>query len=136
MKLKYKQAFLDMACRFGETSEANRLKVGAMLVKGSFPIACGTNGQPPKWHTEICEDELGNTLPTVRHAEKACLDKLRNSHETAEGCVMFVSHSPCLSCSIEIVSSGIKHVVYKHDYRCYDGVAYLKKHGVVVEQLD
>ena len=49
MKQKYKAALLDMAERFGETSYATRLKVGALLFKNDSIIALGTNGQPPKW---------------------------------------------------------------------------------------
>lgn len=136
MKQKYKAALLDMAERFGETSYANRLKVGALLYKNDSIIALGTNGQPPKWHTEVCEGEDGKTLSTVRHAEEACLQKLWNSHEIAEGSTMFISHSPCLSCSIKLVTAGIKSIVYKHDYRCDEGLKYLIKNGVLVEKLN
>lgn len=136
MKEKYKKALLDMAERFGETSYADRLKVGALLYKNDSIIALGTNGQPPKWHTEVCEGEDGKTLSTVRHAEEACLQKLWNSHETAEGSTMFISHSPCLSCSIKLVTAGIKSIVYKHDYRCDEGLKYLIRHGVAVEKLN
>lgn len=136
MKLKYALAFLDMSERFGETSESNRLKVGAMLVnRKGFPVAVGCNGTPSGWPTNVCEDGDGKTSSVVRHAEKAALDKLRNSAEKAEDCIMFVSHEPCLSCAIEIVDAGITEVWYKHDYvsNAYgSGVDYLKSAGIIV----
>lgn len=135
MKQKYKLALLDMAERFGQTSCAKRLQVGALLYKNNSIISLGTNGQPPGWPTEVCEDEDGYTLPTVRHAEDACLQKLWNSHETAEGAVMFISHAPCLSCAIKLVTAGISGVVYRHEYRSQDGLKYLKANGVEVEHI-
>ena len=136
MKQKYHSAFLDMAIRFGQTSEASRLKVGALLVRNGKILSQGTNGQPPKWKTEVCEDEEGNTLPTVRHAEVACLEKLWNSTETAEGATMYVSHSPCLSCGIKIFTAGVTSVFYKEEYRSDEGVKFLLKNGVKVEKFE
>lgn len=127
---------MDMACRFGQTSSAERLKVGAILFKNDSIIALGTNGTPPKWDTEICEDEEGKTLSIVRHAEDAALQKLWKSTETAENAEMFVSHSPCLNCSIKIVTSGIKKVYYKYEYRSDEGLKHLIDCGVMIEKID
>ncbi|BAU40047.1 hypothetical protein [Ralstonia phage RSP15] len=139
MKYKYALAFLDMAERFGQTSTAERLKVGALLVnhKG-FPVAVGCNGTPAGWKHNYCEDpETGFTLPVVRHAERAALDKLRNSSEKAENCIMFISHAPCLNCAIEMVDAGLSEVWYKHPYfkegvEYREGIDYLKSRGVIV----
>jgi len=126
---------MDMAERFGQTSTAQRLKVGAILYKNGGLISLGCNGQPPGWHTEVCEDDEGNTLPTVRHAEEAALQKLYLSTETSEGAEMFVSHAPCLQCSLKIVAAKIKKVYYRHEYRSQDGLNYLIEQGVEVERI-
>ena len=136
MKEVYKLALIDMACRFAETSYAKKLKVGCLIFKNDSVIALGCNGQPPGWHTEVCEDDNGNTLSTVRHSEDAALQKLWNSSETADGAEMFISHKPCLNCSIKIVTAGIRKVYYRHDYRCNDGIEYLLKHSVQIEQIN
>jgi len=135
MKEKYALALMDMTCRFGETSEATRLKVGAMIFKNDSCIALGTNGQPPKWYTEECEDGNGETLPTVRHAEAAALEKLYLSTETSEGADMFISHSPCLNCGLKIVAAKIKTVYYRHEYRSFEGRKYLESQGVNVIKI-
>ena len=136
MKQKYHSAFLDMAIRFGQTSEASRLKVGALLVRDGKILSQGTNGQPPKWHTEVCEDDEGNTSSTIRHAEIACLEKLWNSTETAEKATMYISYSPCLNCSIKIFTAGVSSVYYKEEYRCDEGIHFLKARGVKVEKFE
>jgi len=37
---------------------------------------------------------------------------------------------------MEVVDSGISKVYYKHDYRCEDGINYLKSSGVVVQKIN
>lgn len=136
MKDKYFRAFMDMAIRFGQTSESERLKVGSMLVKNGNIIALGVNGTRAGWHTNKCEDEYGNTTPAVRHSEIAALDKLRRSHETSVGATLFVSHSPCLPCAVELVEAGVEKVIYKFDYRSDEGVKYLQEHNIPVYKLE
>ena len=126
---------MDMAERFGQTSSANRLKVGCLIYKNDSIVSLGVNGQPPGWYTEVCEGSDGLTLRTVRHAEQAALDKLVTSTETSVGATMFVSHQPCLACSIRIVSAKISKVYYRHQYRTNEGVKYLQNNGVEVEQI-
>lgn len=156
MKEKYKLAFMDMAERFGQTSEAVRLKVGCLLVKNGHIIAEGVNGMPPNWPTEVCEeeerscgwaiseeypyeDDMGTyklvTKPECRHSEVAALEKLWRSSETSDGAEAYVSHSPCLPCSIKLNTAGITKVYYRHDYRSDEGIKYLIANGVGVEKL-
>lgn len=132
MKRKYLDAFMDMTERFAQTSEAKRLKVGAMLLKNGNPIAVGVNGTRAGWYTNVCEDDYGNTKSEVRHAEVAALDKLRTIRETSDGCTLLVTHSCCLNCAIEVVEAGIVEVVYRDDYRSTAGIEYLKEKGVKV----
>lgn len=136
MKHKYVVALMKMAETFGETSSAERLKVGCLIYKNGAVISLGVNGQPPGWHTEQCEDADRKTLPTVRHAEAAALEKLYLSTETSEDAEMFISHSPCLQCCLKIVAAKISKVYYRHDYRCNEGLKYLKENGVVVYKVE
>lgn len=135
MKDKYLTALMDMACRFGETSAATRLKVGAIIYKNDAIVSLGVNGQPPGWHTEVCEED-NKTLETVRHAEDAALQKLWNSTETAQGATMFVSHKPCIHCAIKMSTAGISKVYYRHDYRSDEGLNYLISKQISVEKID
>lgn len=135
MKERYLEAFMDMTLRFAQTSEAKRLKVAACLIKNGNPICFGTNGTPPGWPSNICEDEDGNTLPEVLHAEVQCLNKLRKINETSIGATLLITHSPCIRCCREIVDSGIVKVYYRHEYRTTEGLEYLKANGVEVERI-
>lgn len=135
MKNKYKLALMDMAERFAQTSEATRLKVGALIYKNDSIISLGVNGQPPGWPTEQCEGGAGLTLPTVRHAEAAALEKLYLSHETSNGATMFVNYAPCLQCALKIKAAKINEVYYREEYRSRDGINYLTENGVRVVKM-
>jgi dCMP deaminase len=136
MKEIYKRAFMDMAVRFGQTSHAERLKVGCLLVVRDQIVSQGVNGQPPGWPTEVCEDENNNTLPSVRHAEIAALDKLSRMDASCYHGYAFVSHMPCLACSRKLYGAGIDRVYFRFPYRDTSGVDWLKEQGIHVEKVD
>lgn len=135
MKQKYIEAYMDMAERFAQTSEANRLKVGAMIIKNDSVLALGVNGSYPGWETNECEDATGQTAWYVRHAEAAALDKMLLSHETTKDATMVITHAPCKMCSLKIKAAGITKVLYRHAYRDDSGIIYLQNKGVDVQQI-
>ena len=135
MKDKYKFSYMRMAKVFSETSEAKRLKVAALIVKDDKIISLGVNGTISGWDTNCCEDNDGNTSWFVKHAEQAALNKLRKSHESSLGADMFITHSPCLNCCLDIIDSGIKKVYFSYFYRDKSGIDLLLDNGVDVEQI-
>jgi dCMP deaminase len=142
MKLKFIQAYMDTATRFAELSQARRLHVGAIVVKDDRIISIGYNGMPAGWDNN-CEDTVQHsddtvslkTKPEVLHAETNAIAKLARSNESGLGGDMFITHSPCLDCAKLIYQAGIKRVYFGSAYRSNDGVDFLKKSGVEVEQV-
>lgn len=134
MKQKLINAYMETAEIFSKLSTANRLKVGAILVKDQRIISIGYNGTPEGW-CNICEDEHNKTLPEVIHSEMNCINKLAKSNESGEGSTMFVTHSPCMECAKSIYGAGIKKVYYKNYYRDDAGIEFLKKCGIEVVHL-
>jgi dCMP deaminase len=76
------------------------------------------------------------TKPECLHAETNAITKLARSVESGEGASMFITHAPCLDCAKLIYQSGIKHVYYKNTYRDTNGINFLTKSSVAVEQLN
>lgn len=132
---KYDIAYLEMAEAFSKTSVAERLKVGCVIVRDGQPISLGINGTPSGWYTNNCEDENGETSWFTKHAEVQALNKLRKSTESSVGADMYITHSPCKMCCLDIIDAGIKRVVFKESYRDTSGIEILKQHGIIVEQL-
>ena len=162
MKEKFVTAYMDVAQRFAELSTARRLHVGAIVVKDDRIISIGYNGMPAGWDNDcenteyVSSDEqipspdemkrLGFTgtdqgwyrlksKPEVLHAETNAIAKLAKSTESGDGAVLFVTHSPCLDCAKLIFQSGIRSVFYRNSYRSTDGVSFLERSGVTVEQV-
>jgi len=46
--------------------------------------------------------------------------------------VMYLTLSPCENCSMAIINSGIKKVIYKNKYRNETGINILKKAGIQI----
>lgn len=144
MKSKHITAYMKTAEVFAECSTAVRAKVGAIIVKDDRIISIGYNGMPSGWDN-TCENFVGydnggkerlNTKPEVLHAETNAIAKLAKSTESGDGATMFLTHSPCMDCAKLVFQSGISTVYYREHYRNNDGIEFLKKSGVQVEQLD
>lgn len=138
MKDKFKQAYMQSAEIFAELSHATRLKVGAIIVKEGRIISIGYNGMPTGWDN-VCEYAMVNgtlkTNPEVLHAESNAITKLAKSFESGEGAALFATRSPCLECAKLIHQSGITEVYYSDHYRKSDGVNFLLKCNIIVEQI-
>jgi dCMP deaminase len=134
MKQKFINAYMKTAEVFAELSSARRLHVGAIVVKDDRIISIGYNGMPSGWDND-CEIELHQpigrvdlvTRPEVLHAETNAIAKLAKSTESGDGATMFITHAPCLDCAKLIYQSGINSVYYRNAYRNDDGIEFLKK---------
>jgi len=134
---------MDVAQRFSELSSAKRLKVGAIVVKDDRIISIGYNGMPSGWDNtceevvEVHEDGgvVTKTRPEVIHAEANAIAKLARGNESGDGSSMFLTHAPCIDCAKQVYTAGIKKVYYQNSYRDTQGIDFLEKCGVVVENI-
>ena len=142
MKQKHIEAYMKTAEVFAECSTAARLHVGAIIVKDERIISIGYNGTPSGWDNN-CEDIKVNndgdyvtvTKPEVLHAETNAIAKLAKFNGSGSGSVLFVTHAPCIDCAKLVFQAGISSVFYRNSYRDHDGVDFLNKAGVKVEQI-
>jgi dCMP deaminase len=128
---------------FAELSHARRLHVGAIVVKDDRIISIGYNGMPAGWDNDcedlvhrIAEEPVLKTKPEVLHAETNAIAKLARSTESGLGADIFITHAPCLDCAKLIYQSGINRVYYGENYRSDEGVKFLTKSGITVEQIE
>lgn len=136
MKAKHIKAYMTAALAFAQCSNAERLKVGSVIVKRNRIISCGYNAFPEHITESKCELEDNTTDPRVRHAEKNALLGVMKSNESTEDAVLFCTHYCCLQCSIDIVDSGITKVYVLYPYRDNKGVEYLQANNVTVTKLN
>ena len=134
MKKKFIDYFMDMAELTASLSYANRLQVGALIVKGNRVIGTGYNGMPTDWEND-CEVG-GVTKPEVLHAETNAIAKVAQSTESSTGATLFCTHAPCIDCAKLIFQSGINTLYYRNEYRDDQGVKFLKLGGVNVHHYN
>ena len=126
--------YLRMALIWAENSYCARRQVGALIVKDKMTISDGFNGTPSGFEN-ICEDEDGNTIPYVLHAEANAITKIARSGNNSDGATLYVTDEPCIECSKLIIQAGIRRVVYAREYRLHEGLALLKRANVEVVHL-
>ena len=139
---KWQLAYMDTAKRFAALSTAQRLQVGSIVVKDNRIISIGYNGMPSGWDNcceEVIDDDGGSGIYVTRkeviHAEANAIAKLARSTESGKDADMYITHAPCIECAKQIYGAGIKRVFYSDKYRSDEGVNFLNKCGVEINQL-
>ncbi|HPW97625.1 MAG TPA: dCMP deaminase family protein [Flavobacterium sp.] len=132
---KYDVAYLRIASEWSKLSYCKRKQVGAIIVKNRMIISDGYNGTPSGFEN-CCEDDEGLTKWYVLHAEANAISKLAQSSQSSEDATLYITLSPCKECSKLIHQSGIKRVVFQNGYRDDSGLEFLRKAGVIVEQIE
>jgi len=131
---KWLEYFMAVSFETANLSYAQRLKVGCVAVKEKRIILCGFNGTPPGMNN-VCEDSEGKTLPFVIHAEENLILFSAKTGISLKDSSIFITHSPCPSCSRMILGSGISEVYFKHSYRDLSGLDFLRGNGIKIIQL-
>ena len=145
MPSKFANAHMKAAEVYSQLSSAVRLQVGCVVVKDNTIIGIGYNGMPSGWDNN-CEDEIIieedekfikglKTKPEVLHAETNALAKIAKSTNSSDGASMFITHAPCIDCAKLVYQSGINSVYYRNSYKNTEGLDFLKKCNIKIEQV-
>lgn len=134
-QLRYDSAYLKMALEWAKLSHCTRKQVGALIVRDRMIISDGYNGTPTGYDN-CCEDETGDTLWYVLHAEANAMMKVAKSTHSANGSTLYITLSPCKECSKLILQAGIKRVVYIKGYKDTSGLDFLSASGIELTQIE
>lgn len=132
---KYDRAYLRMAEEWANLSYCNRKQVGALIVKDNMIISDGYNGSPSGF-PNVCENDAGDTLWYVLHAEANAILKVARSTQSANDATLYITLSPCRECSKLILQAGISRVVFKSLYKDDSGVRFLNEAGIEIVHIE
>lgn len=132
---RYDKAYLRMATEWSQLSHCTRKQVGALLVKDGMIVSDGYNGTPGGF-SNSCETDAGETKWYVLHAEANAILKVARSTNSAQGCTLYITLSPCRDCSKLILQAGITRLVYVTQYKDTTGLEFLQEAGVEVVQME
>lgn len=119
--------FMNIAKAVSKRSTCTRRKVGSVAVNDKRRIlATGYNGAPSG--IEHCTRDtcirVINNIPSgekldiclASHSEMNLICQAATSGTNLTGCVVFCTHSPCLTCTKLLINCGVKRVFYDEAY--------------------
>ena len=115
--------------------------VGAVIVNDLRIVSTGYNGTPfgcTNCNEGGCERCNSNTASGVRLDECLCIHAEENAvieagRTKANGGTIYVTLSPCLTCSKSVIQAGIKRIVYNRVYNMPVAEEFLAKYKGIVE---
>jgi dCMP deaminase len=135
--------YMELAVNLAKRSHCIKRHVGAVLTKDTRIISIGYNGPPSgthncdeEWPASGCPPDSKGGCSLAIHAEQNAILYAVKNNTSVDGATLYVTLSPCLSCSRIIYSMGIKRVVYLRSYAEYkglksdEGVEFLNQFGV------
>jgi len=125
--------YMRMADLISQQSYAQDRKVGALIVKDGNIISFSYNGTLPGQHN-CTVDASGRTLDKVLHAETQAIAKVARSNQSTEGATLYNTLSPCIECAKLIAQVGIHRLVYRDTYKYTEGIDFLKKANILVNE--
>ena len=142
-KPAFDDIYMELAVNLAKRSHCIKRHVGAVLTMDTRIISIGYNGPPSgthncdeEWPTTGCPPDSKGGCSLAIHAEQNAILYAVKNKTSVEGSTLYVTLSPCMSCSRIIYSMGIKRVIYLNSYASYKGLAtdegvdFLNKFGV------
>lgn len=125
--------WMQMAETLAQRSHHSTFKVGALIVTSDNTqvLSLGYNGNAAGMSNVPQSEEPG--CSGLLHAEINALLKL--DYNNPKDKVMYLTLSPCENCSMAIINSGIKKVVFKDKYRNDGGIKMLKNANIDIKQI-
>jgi len=117
-------AFMGMAGILARLGTCPRKQVGALIVMGGRVVSSGYNGAPPG--LPHCNHSRFEVCETATHAELNAVVFAARHGISTEGGTVFVTLSPCVTCSRLLIAAGIRTVYYREEYRDASGLELLE----------
>lgn len=106
--------FLPVAKQLASLSKYPRTKVAAVAFGPGMEIrATGWNGAPRGSDADVDHriQDRDEALHWIAHAEANVVCNAARSGASLNGCVVLVTHPPCMNCAKLLVQAGVKSVI-------------------------
>ena len=128
----FSELFIDITLKIAQRSSCVKAQQAALLIKDNRIISFGYNGPPAgtincidEGGEESCGKDSNGSCFLGVHAEQNAIGYAARNGIQTEGCIIYCTQSPCISCAKLIVASGINIFFYLEDYRLRDGLDFL-----------
>ncbi|MFQ8686856.1 MAG: deoxycytidylate deaminase [Anaerotignaceae bacterium] len=143
-RISWDEYFMSMAELASKRSSCLRRQVGAVIVKNNQVLATGYNGAP-KGLPNCCDlgkclrKEMGipsgerQELCRAVHAENNAITQCAVNGVSCKGGTLYVTASPCIMCTKQLINAGIIRIVAKEMYPENMGRQMLEESGIIFE---
>ena len=140
------QNFINIAKEISSASKCVSKQVGAVIVKNGRILSTGYNGTPPgytncstHWKGEYTKDHHEWSKTYEIHAEMNAIIWAAREGISIDGATIYVTLEPCSDCSKNLISSGIKRIVYDKPYEHTNSdvvTQFITDNNVSIEKLE
>ena len=146
-RISWDEYFMSMAELASKRSTCIRRQVGAVLVRDNQVLATGYNGAP-KGLVNCCDtgeclrEKLKipsgqrHELCRAVHAENNAITQCAVNGTSCKGATLYVTDSPCIMCTKQIINAGIVRIVAKTLYSEEMGRQMLEQSGIIFEVFE
>lgn len=148
-RVSRRELFLQIAELFGQRSTCPRAQVGAVAVQNGRIVATGYNGAPAgmphctdvgcKLTKEILSFDGQGNIPIDQehciravHAESNLIAWAAREGIKLLGADIYLTHTPCYTCSKLLVNCGVKSVTHARTYGHDTGLELLRSSNILV----
>ena len=135
------ELFVETTLLFAKRSSCLKAQQAALLIKDNRIISFGVNGSPAghincnEYSEEICGKDSNGSCFLGIHAEQNAIGYAARNGISTDGCTIYCTQSPCISCAKLVTAAGIKEFLYIDRYRLDDGIKFLEQSKVSIKRI-
>ena len=136
-RISFEELFVKTTKLVAKRSSCVKAQQAALLIKDNRIISFGYNGPPAgtlncldEGGEEVCGKDSNGSCFLGVHAEQNAIGYAARNGINTEGCIIYCTMTPCISCAKLVVAAGIKEFYYIDEYRLDDGLRFLEYCGI------
>jgi dCMP deaminase len=138
MRPSWDNYFLQLAAIAATRATCDRAHVGCVLVKDKHVLTTGYNGAARALDDCTLVGCLmidGHCRRTLHAEQNAIIQAALHGVSTA-GATAYLTHQPCLTCTLMLINAGIVHVVYSGEYNDENSIKFFNAAGIMPERIE
>ena len=142
-RISFEDLFVETTKLVAKRSSCVKAQQAALLIKDNRIISFGYNGPPAgtlncleDGGEEICGKDSNGSCFLGVHAEQNAIGYAARNGINTEGCIIYCTMTPCISCAKLVVAAGIKEFYYLTEYRLDDGLRFLEYCGIKAWKIE
>jgi len=142
-RISFEELFVKTTKLVAKRSSCVKAQQAALLIKDNRIISFGYNGPPAgtlncleEGGEEVCGKDSNGSCFLGVHAEQNAIGYAARNGIDTEGCTIYCTMTPCISCAKLISAAGIKEFYYLTEYRLDDGLRFLEYCGIKTWKIE